>query len=375
TSDYGGKVENFNGQTVERGLKLFANNTDIYQPFICTPEHRVTMSAHNIVTLKRIVEQFEPDVIFVWNLYFFDEPFLDAIKQMKQPIVYLLTDNWLIAFLNAPFIQGYFAENVLSKRPLTELLYLRAKRWLSGWRKPQFLLPGHAIFPSRFMRTLYAEANFGFDNKTVIYHGVNLPEKPKNDFTDRKKLVKNGEVNLLIAGRIVELKGVHTVIESLPAIKRALPGLKVHLTVLGDDRDRTYVERIQDRIAALGVVDIVKFAQPVAEDELFTLFQNHDIFLFPSLYEPFSLTLIYALGAGIPTIASNAGGNPEIVDHLHTGLLFPPGHERKLAEAVVRLTTDYKLRELLSEKARSIARQYTFIRMLKEIEHVLGTIQ
>jgi glycogen(starch) synthase len=375
TSDYGGKLEDFPGQIVERTLKLFASDGDIYQPFSCTPEERAAMNIHNIETLTRAVEQFEPHVIFVWNLYFFDPPLLDALKRVKQPIVYLLTDNWLIFLLNAPFIQGYFARRVFGKRSSLEMLYLTAKRWLHSWNKPNFRLPGHAIFPSRFMRDLYTEADLEFDSKTVIYHGVNISNYSKNDFNNRTRLLQDGELRLLVAGRMVEIKGVHIVIEALPLIIRGLPDVKVKLILQGDDRDRPYMERLRTQIVELGLENTVDFAKPVAEDELFNLFQNYDIYLFPSLYEPFSLTLIHALGAGIPTVASNVGGNPEIVLHMQTGMLFSSTNIQKLAEAIIQLSTNGLLRQAISEKARSVAHGYTFEKMLDEVEQLLESIQ
>jgi glycogen(starch) synthase len=70
TSDYGGKAEDFLGQRVERSLKLFATNGNIYQPFECTPEDRTAINSHNSETLIKIVKRDQPQVVFVWNLYF-----------------------------------------------------------------------------------------------------------------------------------------------------------------------------------------------------------------------------------------------------------------------------------------------------------------
>ena len=374
TSDYGGKVEDFTGQIVERTLKLIATEGDIYQPFNSAPEQRTAMNIHNIGTLTRNIEEFEPDVIFVWNLFFFDPSLLDAIKQMKELIVYLLTDNWLISFLNPSFLQGFFTQRVYNYRS-SQSLYLNVKRLLTRRRKPNLALPGHAIFPSQYMRDLYTEAELGFESKTIIYHGVDLSRYPENDFADRTRLLQDGEVRLLVAGRIVEVKGIHTVIEALPSIIRRLPDLKVKLTVRGDDRDRPYVERLQAQVAQLGLGSKIEFDKPVSQVELFNLFQSHDIYLFPSLYEPFALTLIQAMAAGIPTIASSAGGNAEMVQHMQTGLLFPPAHARKLAEAVVQLTAEGRLRQSISERARNIARQYTSSRMVSQIEQALENVR
>ena len=370
TSDYGGKVDDFLGQRVERSLKLFATDGNIYQPFECTPEDRAAINAHNSETLIKIVERDQPQVVFVWNLYFLAPSLLDTIERLELPVVYLLTDNWLIAFLSPAFVQDYFARRVFDSQTAPSF-YLAMKRWVKGQRNQSFHIRGHAIFASRFMRNLYAEAGFRFKGNTVIYHGVNLPEHPQTDFIDRRQLIQHGEIRLLVAGRIVEIKGVHTAIEALPPISRMLPDMKLRLTVLGNDQDRPYVQKLHDQIAQLGVSNLVDFAMPVAEDELFELFQSHDIYLFPSLYEPFSLTLIHALNAGIPTVASNMGGNPEIVHHMQTGLLFYKGHAQKLAKAVVKLAIDDILRQSISENARNIDRRYTFEHMLREIEHLL----
>ena len=64
---------------------------------------------------------------------------------------------------------------------------------------------------------------------------------------------------------------------------------------------------------------------PPYPDSLPELFEEHDIYVFPSLYEPFSLTLIHALACGIPTAASRVGGNVEIVRDGVSGVLFKKG--------------------------------------------------
>jgi glycogen synthase len=375
TSSYGGKVEDFPGQVVDRTLKLFATDGDIYQPFDCSPEERTAMSAHNVSTLGKVVDEFNPDVIFAWNLLFFDQQLLNTLNQIPRPLAYLLTDNWLIAILNAPFIQDFFARGVLSKPSFLENLYLSAKLRLHNLIKPNLSLPGYAIFASCFMEDLYAKAGFRFKGKTIIYHGVNLASHPRDSFASRNHLVNQGELRLLFAGRVVEIKGVHLVLEALPLIIRGLPNLKVKLTIQGDDRDRPYLKRLKDRIAELGLDDAIEFVKPVAESELFNVFQSHDIYLFPSLYEPFSLTLIHALAAGIPTVASNVGGNPEIVHQMQTGMLFPPAHIQRLADAVIQLAKDGQRRQAISEKARSVANTYTFKKMLTEVERYLENIQ
>ena len=109
----------------------------------------------------------------------------------------------------------------------------------------------------------------------------------------------------------------------------------------------------------------------MAEDALFDLFQQHDVYLFPSLYEPFSLTLIHALACGIPTAASRAGGNPEIVRDRESGVLFEKGDPADLARAVLRLARDPALRAGVSAGGRAAAARFTFEAMVDGMEAFL----
>ena len=109
----------------------------------------------------------------------------------------------------------------------------------------------------------------------------------------------------------------------------------------------------------------------VPEAGLPALFAAHDIYLFPSLYEPFSLTLIHALACGIPTIASRAGGNPEIVEDGETGLLFRQGDAAELARAIGRMVREPRLRARVALQGRAAGRRFTFRRMADGMESFL----
>jgi glycosyltransferase involved in cell wall biosynthesis len=371
TSDYGGKTEDFPGQTIERHLKLLATEGNIYQSFDCLPEERAQINARNVELLEQKVAAERPDVVFVWNLHFFDQPLLDAIQRSGRPVVFLLTDNWLIALLNGAFLRHYFTERVFSHRAPLKQMYCALARTASSLSRSRFPIRGRAIFGSEFMRSLYTEAGCSFSDATVIYHGVNFGRNGNTQFVDRSTSLTPGELHLLFAGRVVDIKGVHTAIGALPLVIRALPDYRVTLTLLGDSQDQQYVQRLQSLVREYGLSHAVVFAPAVREGELFDLFQRYDIYLFPSLYEPFSLTLIHALGAGIPTVASDIGGNVEIVRHRETGLLFPKGDAAALAAAVVDLGRDSALRCSVSRSAHQAARDYTFERMVTQVEQYL----
>ncbi|MBC7962538.1 MAG: glycosyltransferase family 4 protein [Steroidobacteraceae bacterium] len=374
TSNYGGKLADYPNHQVLRTLNLLATEDNIYEPFAASLAVRTEINRRNIATLNQTLADLNPDLVFIWNQNFYDASLLEALERSGRRLVYLLTDNWLIAFYNGNFIADYFSREVYATADRWRTLLRRIKRRLAGAAATVPTLRGSAIFASRFMQQLYREAGFSFSDSTIIHHGVSAPLTAPVPLTDRSQLVKGQELRMLFAGRVVEIKGIHTAIEALPQIIQALPSMRVNLSIVGDDRDQSYLAQLKNRIEQLGITGIVNFAPPVPEADLFQLFQEHDIYLFPSLYEPFSLTLIHALQAGIPTVASDVGGNPEIVLHRQTGMLFRKADPAQLATQVINLAHNSALRTSIAAQAREHASDFTFARMIGQIEVHLSAV-
>lgn len=234
--------------------------------------------------------------------------------------------------------------------------------------------PGlEAIFGAAFMRDLYAAGGSVFERHRVIHNGVKQTGHAAASAVDRSRLVAPGTLHLLFAGRLVDLKGAHTAVAAMPLLDPAALGVaRIQLTLLGDTQDAAYMTQLHAAIAASGQTANIVLQPSVPEDQLPALFNAHDIYLFPSLYEPFSLTLIHALALGIPTIASNIGGNPEIIADGESGLLFPKGDAAALAGAVRRLALDGALRARLAAGGSRSASRFTFERMVSEMADFLA---
>jgi 2-deoxystreptamine N-acetyl-D-glucosaminyltransferase/2-deoxystreptamine glucosyltransferase len=101
----------------------------------------------------------------------------------------------------------------------------------------------------------------------------------------------------------------------------------------------------------------VLFSGWVPRETMPDLYRAADVLVLPSQYEGLSHTLLEACAAGVPCIASDRGGNPEIVEHERSGLLVPYGEPAALRAALERLQADEDLRYALAcgAKARSAA--------------------
>ena len=225
TSTYGSSTASYSGQVVHRSLQLLVNATDIYAPPLIDAGAREAANAHNVSELRRVLAVEEPDVIFAWNLFFLDRSFLVSLDEVTRCVVFMLTDNWLAAALNGEFIGQFFRERVFGSpvpKAGRSVWQLGRPRWLSALRAggsqptARFSLRHSAIFGARFVRSLYSEAGISFASSKIIYNGVRIHDAIPDRFVDRTRFLDPSAVKLLFAGRIVDVKGAHTIIEAMP---------------------------------------------------------------------------------------------------------------------------------------------------------------
>jgi len=88
------------------------------------------------------------------------------------------------------------------------------------------------------------------------------------------------------------------------------------------------------------------------QDHLEPLFFCADLFLLPSEQESFGLTALEAMNCGVPVIASETGGLPEVITHGETGYLYPVGEINKMAEGSIELLNDPPKLGLFKRQAR-----------------------
>ncbi len=144
--------------------------------------------------------------------------------------------------------------------------------------------------------------------------------------------------NFRAVKRITDVVGVFT------EVHRQRP---CRLVMIGDGPERSPAER---RLRELGLEDRVAFLGK--QDRFEELLASADVFPLPSEQESFGLAALEALSCGIPVVASNIGGVPELVAHGETGFLAPVGDLRAMAGHVLTLVQDSARWQAFSRRAR-----------------------
>lgn len=154
---------------------------------------------------------------------------------------------------------------------------------------------------------------------------------------------RNGRPRLLSVGRLVERKGVDTVIQALPAVPDA------ELVIAGGPpaselRRNQEVRRLRAIARESGVSRRVKFLGQVPHDDLPPLIRSSDVVVCVPWYEPFGIVPLEAMACGKPVVGAAVGGLVDTIVHGTTGLFVPPRRPAALGAAIRALLSDSTLR-------------------------------
>ena len=185
---------------------------------------------------------------------------------------------------------------------------------------------------------------------------VRNPVDTKRFCPDGAKAVSNPDGPLIFfAGRLEERKGVHYLVDAIPAVLAKVPSAK--FVIVGADTKTgpgktSVLAELHRRLAASQCAHAVQFVNHVPLAEMPNYYRSADICVVPSLYENAPYTVLEAQSTGKPVIGTSAGGSPEYVAHDETGLVVPPRDSAALADAITDLALNKEKRDLMAKRAR-----------------------
>jgi len=178
---------------------------------------------------------------------------------------------------------------------------------------------------------------------------------------------------LLVTSRLTPWKGHMTLLEAVARLADRWPRLK--LVVVGEVAfwEADYERQLKQRVAELGLTHQViwtGFRSDVPE-----LLRLCDIFVLPSLREPFGRVIIEAMATGRPVVATKSGGVPEVVVDGQTGLLVPPNDDAVLAAAIETLLIDRKCAQQMGVAGLARARElFSTDRVAQQVQELYRRI-
>jgi glycosyltransferase involved in cell wall biosynthesis len=172
-------------------------------------------------------------------------------------------------------------------------------------------------------------------------------------------------------GRLQPWKGQHVLLKAAPAILAAHP--RARIVVIGGavgGFSAAYPRELEELARTLGIHDRVTFLGQ--RPDVAALLPGLDVFVMASFGEPFGLVTVEAMAAGVPVVATAAGGTLEIVDDGRTGVLVPVDDPAAMAAAIDGMLSDPEHAALMAKAARARALdRFDITRYVRQIEDLV----
>ena len=218
---------------------------------------------------------------------------------------------------------------------------------ISRWRQYYLSRARLVVAPSIFLQRIIEGWGVPVEKIRVIYNGIPLTDYEA--FQPRNRAP--GNMQVAFVGRLTNWKGVETL---LLAASR-LTGIEVN--VMGEGPEYPLLAALADQ---LGLSGKVVFTGRLDQAGLKEALSKMDVLVLGSSYEGLSHTLLEACATGLACISSNRGGNPEVITHEETGLLYPYGDVQALCNALIALRDDEKFRYNLACNAKVAISRFDF---------------
>lgn len=201
---------------------------------------------------------------------------------------------------------------------------------------------------------------------TQIYNGVDTvrfaPEGPRAALP----AIGSGEPPLVVGtvGRLDPIKRFDVLIEWFARRHGDCGGAR--LVIVGDGPERAALERLATRLGVSAVVWLAGNRPDVAD-----LMRAMDVFVLPSRNEGISNTILEAMASGLPVVATDVGGNCELIDRGVTGELVTCGQGPALGDAIAAYLDDADLRARHGAAAReSVLKRFSLDRMMQNYDEL-----
>ena len=294
-------------------------------------EQAALITLENREILAQKLQSFQPHVCLVGNIDFLGLELLEKILADGIPIAHYVMNS-------AP---GY-PSGLAPKTSIHQ--YITCSHWIQHHLQQQG-------YPVKTAQTIYPGA---------AVEEFYQPELPARD-----------QLRIAYASLVMPYKGADVLIEALSLLHAA--GVRFTATIAGSTLMPEFVQALQEFVESEGMQDKIQFPGVLSRQELKQLYQTHNVLVFPSRFqEPFGISQIEAMAAGLTLVTSGTGGAGEIVEHGETGLIFESENPLALADILSSLPAHPDEWEMITRQGQKHAiEQFSQTKAVEELEAVL----
>jgi len=262
---------------------------------------------------------------------------------------------------------------IIETRHYSDYMYKygnKMKQWLD---KETVNMADHVIVVSNAGKEVLKNMEGVKEEKiTVIYNGTSIDKFRPYNIKQRRQIRENLKIEekiiLSYTGRLRPEKGHQYLLEAIFEIKDQYTNIV--LLLIGDGVLRSDLEALTRQLNIENKVRFLGDRKDIPE-----LLSATDIYVHPSVVEGFGISIIEAMAAGLPVIATNVGGIPEIITNGENGILVPPENPQALAEAISDLIEHPDKRKALAENGKQrVVTNFTDEIMVKKYMEVYRNI-
>jgi glycogen(starch) synthase len=317
---------------------------------------------HNYNITFDLLGQLKPDIVFIWNMEHLGLTPVLAAQERGIPVVYDLGAYWLLTLKK---------ELDLETSPIKK----KYREAINGLRDFSDLDMRYLITNSNVLKKLYIEKGFPEHSITVIPRGVPSSMILKEKGPRAPNQIPKKEIRLLFAGRLTDDKAPDAAIKAVRCLLDQYGLNNIDLDIVGTG-SKDYINELKKLVKELQLEQNVEFLGWFEHRKLVELYSTYSVLLFPSRWvEPFGGTILEAMARGLPVIATNTGGIPELIEDKVNGMLVPVDQPAIIARAVNQLIDN---RDLWSRVRRAglktIQEKYTLERVTDQILEYLNVV-
>lgn len=224
-----------------------------------------------------------------------------------------------------------------------------------AWGKCNRFIVLSESWKERFSEVIPNEKMTVIENYSIVKDGINRSQCHNQ---------------VLFLGAINQMKGCYDMVDVIKRVAEVVPDIKMVVAGAGE------IEQVKSKAIAEGVAEHFAFPGWVRGEQKKKLLKESDVFFLPSYTEGMPMSVLDAMGYGLPIVASNVGGIPRIVHEGENGFMREPGDTAGFAEAIIQIMTSDAMRINMGKQSMEIVKErYSLEKHIELLENVYVLMQ